>query len=77
MGKREKPSALKPTDHKVGVLVPFKQSRLKGQINPSRPPLQVETVLIGRALGQAIGYLHGVGFRVKPDGCLEAEFGFE
>jgi hypothetical protein len=35
-----------------GAYVPFKQSRLEGQINPLRPPLHVETVLIGRALVQ-------------------------
>ncbi len=38
------------------------------------PPLHVETVLIGRALGQPTGYLFGVGFRVHDDGYLEAEF---
>lgn len=59
---------------KIGDYVPFKQSRLKGQINPLRPPLQVETVLIGKALGQPTGYLFGVGFRVRDDGHLEAEF---
>jgi hypothetical protein len=59
---------------KVGDYVPFKQSRLKGQTNPLRPPLHVETVLIGRALGQPTGYLFGVGFRVRDDGYLEAEF---
>ena len=59
---------------KIGDYVPFKQSRLKGQTNPLRPPLQVETVLIGKALGQPTGYLFGVGFRVRDDGYLEAEF---
>ena len=59
---------------KIGDYVPFKQSRLKGQANPLRPPLHVETVLIGRALGQPTGYLFGVGFRVRDDGYLEAEF---
>jgi hypothetical protein len=59
---------------RIGDYVPFKQSRLKGQTNPLRPPLHVETVLIGRALGQATGYLLGVGFRVRDDGYLEAEF---
>jgi len=58
----------------IGDYVPFKQSRLKGQTNPLRPPLHVETVLIGRALGQPTGYLFGVGFRVRDDGYLEAEF---
>ena len=29
----------------VGMLIPFKQVRLKGQINPLKPPLHVETVL--------------------------------
>jgi hypothetical protein len=59
---------------KVGDYVPFKQSRLRGQTNPLRPPLHVETVLIGRALGQPTGYLFGVGFRIRDDGYLEAEF---
>jgi hypothetical protein len=30
--------------------------------------------LIGRALGQPTGYFFGVGFRVRDDGYLEAEF---
>lgn len=54
--------------------IPFKQVRLKGQINPLRPPLHVETVLIGRALGQQTGYLFGVGFRIRDDGYVEGEF---
>jgi ATPase family associated with various cellular activities (AAA)/AAA lid domain len=58
----------------VGKYVPFKQSRLKGQINPLRPPFQVETVLIGQALHERVGYLHGVGFRVRDDQQVEAEF---
>jgi hypothetical protein len=58
----------------VGDFVPFKQSRLKGTVNPLRPPLHVETVSIGRALGQPTGYLFGVGFRVRDDGYVEAEF---
>lgn len=58
----------------AGHYVPFKQSRLKGQTNPLRPPIHVETVLIGRALGQSTGYLSGVGFRVRDDGYVEAEF---
>jgi hypothetical protein len=58
----------------VGMHVPFKQVRLKGQINPLRPPLHVETVLIGRALGQQTGYLFGVGFRIRDDGYVEGEF---
>lgn len=58
----------------IGDYVPFKQSRLRGQTNPLRPPLHVETVLIGRALGQHTGYLFGVGFRVRDDGYVEAEF---
>lgn len=58
----------------VGNYVPFKQSRLKGQANPLRPPLHVETVLIGRALGQPTGYLFGVGYRIDNDGHVEAEF---
>jgi hypothetical protein len=60
---------------KIGDYVPFKQSRLKGQVNPLRPPFHVETVLIGRALGQSTGYLHGIGFRIRDDGYVEAEFG--
>jgi hypothetical protein len=59
---------------KIGDYVPFKQSRLIGQTNPLRPPLHVETVLIGRALRQPTGYLFGVGFRVRDDGYIEAEF---
>jgi hypothetical protein len=59
---------------KLGDYVPFKQSRLKGQSNPLRPPFHVETVLIGRALGQSTGYLHGIGFRIRDDGYVEAEF---
>jgi hypothetical protein len=58
----------------VGMHIPFKQVRLKGQINPLRPPLHVETVLIGRALGQQTGYLFGVGFRIRDDGYVEGEF---
>jgi len=54
--------------------IPFKQVRLKGQINPLKPPLHVETVLIGRALGQQTGYLFGVGFRIRDDGYVEGEF---
>jgi hypothetical protein len=54
--------------------IPFKQVRLKGQINPLKPPLHVETVLIGRALGQPTGYLAGVGFRIRDDGYVEGEF---
>ena len=58
----------------TGMHIPFKQVRLKGQINPLKPPLHVETVLIGRALGQETGYLAGVGFRIRDDGYVEAEF---
>ena len=58
----------------TGLHIPFKQVRLKGQVNPLRPPLHVETVLIGRALGQQTGYLAGVGFRIRDDGYVEAEF---
>jgi hypothetical protein len=58
----------------TGFNIPFKQVRLKGQINPLRPPLHVETVLIGRALGQQTGYLAGVGFRIRDDGYVEGEF---
>jgi hypothetical protein len=58
----------------TGLHIPFKQVRLKGQINPLKPPLHVETVLIGRALGQQTGYLAGVGFRIRDDGYVEGEF---
>jgi hypothetical protein len=58
----------------TGLHIPFKQIRLKGQINPLKPPLHVETVLIGRALGQQTGYLAGVGFRIRDDGYVEGEF---
>jgi hypothetical protein len=58
----------------AGMHVPFKQVRLKGQINPLKPPLHVEAVLIGRALGQQTGYLAGVGFRIRDDGYVEGEF---
>jgi hypothetical protein len=63
----------------TGFHIPFKQIRLKGQINPLKPPPHVETVLIGRALGQQTGYLAGVGFRIRDDGYVEGEFehGFE
>jgi len=69
-----KPDNVPAPDRAAGDYVPFKQSRLKGQSNPLRPPLHVETVLIGRALGQPTGYLFGVGFRVRDDGYVEAEF---
>jgi hypothetical protein len=59
---------------RIGGYVPFKQSRLTGQTNPLRPPLHVETVLIGRALGQRTGYCFGLGFRIRDDGYVEAEF---
>jgi hypothetical protein len=62
------------TKSPVGMHIPFKQIRLKGKINPLRPPLHVETVLIGRALGQQTGYLFGVGFRIRDDGYVEGEF---
>lgn len=58
----------------TGMYIPFKQVRLKGQVNPLKPPLHVETVLIGRALGQQTGYLSGVGFRIRDDGYVEGEF---
>jgi hypothetical protein len=58
----------------TGLRIPFKQVRLKGQFNPLKPPLHVETVLIGRALGQPTGYLAGVGFRIRDDGYVEGEF---
>lgn len=58
----------------TGMHIPFKQVRLKGQVNPLKSPLHVETVLIGRAMGQQTGYLFGVGFRVRDDGYVEGEF---
>jgi len=58
----------------TGLHIPFRQVRSKGQINPLKPPLHVETVLIGRALGQPTGYLAGVGFRIRDDGYVEGEF---
>ena len=64
----------KPNLEKIGNFIPFKQVRLQGQVNPLRPPIHVETVLIGRALGQATGYRSGVGFRIRDDGYVEAEF---
>jgi hypothetical protein len=70
--KQSKPTAKSTTT--VGTYVPFKPSRLTGHGNPFRPPFHVETVLIGRALGQQTGYLAGVGFRVRDDGYVEAEF---
>ena len=57
-----------------GTHIPFKQIRSVGHFNPLRPPLDLETVLIGRALGQEVGYLHGVGFRIRDDGYVEGEF---
>jgi hypothetical protein len=70
----KKPEGANIDASKIGDYVPFKQSRLIGQTNPLRPPLHVETVLIGRALRQPTGYLFGVGFRVRDDGYIEAEF---
>jgi hypothetical protein len=67
------PTAKHTKPSKVGGYVPFKQARLSGQINPLRPPLHVETVLIGRALGQPTGYCFGVGYRIRDDGYVEAE----
>jgi hypothetical protein len=58
----------------LGDYIPFTQSRLTGQVNPLRPPLQVEPVLIGKALGQHTGYLFGVGFRICGKGNVEAQF---
>jgi hypothetical protein len=68
--------AAPPTGTKapVGMHIPFRQVRLKGQVNPLKPPLHVETVLIGRALEQHTGYLLGVGFRIRDDGYVEGEF---
>lgn len=58
----------------TGMHVPFRQMRSIGQINPLKPPIDVETVLIGRALGQEVGYRHGIGFRIRDDGYVEGEF---
>ena len=58
----------------TGVYIPFKQVRLVGLVNPLNPPVHVETVLIGRALDQQTGYLHGIGYRIMCDGCVEGEF---
>jgi hypothetical protein len=58
----------------TGMHVPFKQMRSIGPINPLKPPIDVETVLIGRALGQEVGYLYGIGFRIRDDGYVEGEF---
>jgi hypothetical protein len=58
----------------VGTFIPFKQVRLQGKVNPPRPPIHVETALIGRALGQPTGYRSGVGSRIRDDGYVEAEF---
>jgi hypothetical protein len=66
--------SMQVTHTNIGSHIPFKQVRLKGQINPLKPPLHVETVLIGRALGQPTGYLAGVGFRIRDDGYVEGEF---
>jgi len=63
-----------PDLEKFGNFIPFKQVRLQGQINPLRPPIHVEAVLIGRALSQPTGYRSGVGFRIRDDGYVEAEF---
>jgi hypothetical protein len=62
------------TNAKTGMHIPFRQIRSTGNINPLKPPLHVETVLIGRALGQPTGYLAGVGFRIRDDGYVEGEF---
>lgn len=58
----------------TGMHMPFRQMRSTGHINPLKPPLDVETVLIGRALGQEVGYLYGVGYRIRDDGYVEGEF---
>jgi hypothetical protein len=71
---RRSASPLDRMEATTGMHIPFKQVRLKGQINPLKPPLHVETVLIGRALGQQTGYLAGVGFRIRDDGYVEGEF---
>lgn len=54
-----------------GTHIPFRQIRSIGRVNPLKPPLDLETVLIGRALGS---YLYGVGFRIRDDGYVEGEF---
>jgi hypothetical protein len=71
---RRSASPLDRMEATTGMHIPFKQVRLEGQINPLKPPLHVETVLIGRALGQPTGYLAGVGFRIRDDGYVEGEF---
>ena len=58
----------------AGTHIPFRQIRSVGHFNPLKPPLDLETVLIGRALGQDAGYVHGVGFRIRDDGYVEGEF---
>jgi hypothetical protein len=58
----------------AGTHIPFKQLRSVGHFNPLKPPLDLETVLIGRALGQQAGYVHGVGYRIRDDGYVEGEF---
>lgn len=58
----------------TGTHIPFKQMRSVGHFNPLKPPLDLETVLIGRALGQQAGYIHSVGFRIRDDGYVEGEF---
>lgn len=58
----------------TGTHIPFKQLRSVGHFNPLKPPLDLETVLIGQALGQEVGYLHGIGFRIRDDGYVEGEF---
>jgi hypothetical protein len=68
------PSTEKAALNRFGGFIPFKQARLQGQVNPLRPPIHLETVLIGRALGQSAGYRSGIGFRTRDDGYVEAEF---
>ena len=80
-GKRLKQDVHNPADKSstsgltvTGTHIPFKQLRSVGHFNPLKPPLDLETVLIGQALGQEVGYLHGIGFRIRDDGYVEGEF---
>lgn len=80
-GKRLKQDVHNPADKSspsrltmTGTHIAFKQLRSAGHFNPLKPPLDLETVLIGRALGQEVGYLYGIGFRIRDDGYVEGEF---
>jgi hypothetical protein len=77
-GKRLKHDVQNPDDKSsssglirmTGTHMPFMQIRSVGHFNPLKPPLDLETVLIGRALGQEVGYLDGIGFRIRDDGYV-------